>query len=175
MRTTALATTAILWFGAIATVAPLYVAAEGIICHGGSAQVEFNPGVTFRKQDIQIQANGDLGACSSDQAPKITGGTFRFVGSATGACPGPFGVGNGKIRILWNDGTQSDVPQTSFRAEAFTASIEGGTVSEGMFKGNTFRMNGGSTSSAIEMGAQCATSGLNTYAFGIDSFAIGSI
>ncbi|KAG0017179.1 hypothetical protein BGZ82_000832, partial [Podila clonocystis] len=138
MRTTAIATTAILWFVAIATVAPQYVASQGITCHGGSAQAQFNPGVTFKRGTTQIQANGDLGVCNSVQAPKITGGVFRFVGSGTGACPGPFTVGYGKMQISWSDGSQSVVLQASFRAEAFTASIDDGSVSEGMFKGDTF-------------------------------------
>jgi hypothetical protein len=36
------------------------------------------------------------------------------------------------------------------------------------------RVTGRSTTSAIEVGAQCITSGLTTYAGTIDSFAIGS-
>ncbi|KAF9151982.1 hypothetical protein BG015_005953, partial [Linnemannia schmuckeri] len=81
----------------------------------------------------------------------------------------------GKMQISWNDGTQSVISQASFRAEAFTASIDGGGVSEGMFMGDTIHMNGRTTISAIEIGAQCITSGVSTYALGIDSFIIGSI
>lgn len=152
-------------------------AADGgdITCHGGSGQAQFNPGVTFKRATTQIQANGDLGVCNSPSNPKITGGVWRFVGSGTGACPGPFAIGYGKMQISWSDGTTSIMPQMSFRGEAFTWSIDGGAVSEGVFKGQTGRLSGRSTTSAIEMGAQCITSGLTTYAGGLDSFAIGSI
>lgn len=175
MRMTAISMTAILWFGGIATVAPLHVANAEVTCHGGSGQAQFNPGVTFKKATTQIQANGDLGICYSPEAPKITGGVWRFVGSGTGACPGPFAIGYGKMRISWSDGTTSILPQMSFRGEAFAASIDGGSITEGTFKGETGRLSGRSITPVNEMGAQCVTSGLSNYAFTVDSFTIGHI
>ncbi|KAF9091902.1 hypothetical protein BGX29_010720, partial [Mortierella sp. GBA35] len=133
MRTTAIATVAILWFGGIAAVAPLYVASAGVTCHGGSAQAQYNPGVTFKKQTVQFQGNG-----------------------------------YGEAMIDWNTGEKSVVTQTSFRAETFTTSIDGGHIEEGKFKGCSLRMVGRSTMSVVEMGAQCVTSGLTTYAWEVD-------
>ncbi|KAG0357514.1 hypothetical protein BG005_003446 [Podila minutissima] len=155
-----IATTLILCFGGIAAVAPLYVASEGVVCHNGGAQTLFKPGVVFKKQTSQYQSNGDLGVCSSVGAPKITGGTFSMVGK-----------GYGKVMITWNTGETSVDSQASFRAEAFTASIEG-QIGEGKFMGCTLRMNGRSTTSVIEMGAQCVTSGLTTYAWVFDAVTI---
>lgn len=166
-----IATTLILCFGGIAAVAPLYVASEGVVCHNGGAQTLFKPGVVFKKQTSQYQSNGDLGVCSSVGAPKITGGTFSMVGKGTGNCPSPFAVGYGKVMITWNTGETSVDSQASFRAEAFTASIEG-QIGEGKFMGCTLRMNGRSTTSVIEMGAQCVTSGLTTYAWVFDAVTI---
>ncbi|MEU5885004.1 hypothetical protein [Spirillospora sp. NPDC047279] len=150
-------------------------AADGgdITCQGGNGQVQFNPGVTFKKGTTQVQANGDLGTCTSASQPKITGGVWRFVGSGTGACPGPFAVGTGKMQISWSDGTTSVLPGTSVRAEAFTWSLDG-AVSQGSFTGQTSHLSGRSTTSATDMGAQCITSGLNTYSGTIESFAIGA-
>ncbi|MET9513149.1 hypothetical protein ABZX62_32695, partial [Streptomyces flavidovirens] len=86
---------------------------------------QFSPGVTFKRQTVQTQASGDLGTCTSPMNPKITGGTFRIVGTGTGACPGPFSVGYGRAQISWNDGTTTVIPQLSFRLEAVSASFEG--------------------------------------------------
>ncbi|KAG0201798.1 hypothetical protein BGX33_010090, partial [Mortierella sp. NVP41] len=70
--------------------------------------------------------------------------------------------------IDWNTGEKSVVTQTSFRAETFTTSIDGGHIEEGKFKGCCLRMVGRSTMSVVEMGAQCVTSGLTTYAWEVD-------
>ncbi|NGO78131.1 hypothetical protein G6045_21040 [Streptomyces sp. YC504] len=154
------------------------VAAEGgsITCQGGSLSADFKPGVTFRRGTTQIQARGDLNGCSSPEYPKITSGTFRFVGSGTGACPGPFAIGYGKLQITWNDGSTSLLPQMSMLAEAFTVSVDRGAVSEGLFKGQTGRLSGRATTAPIDMGSQCITSeGLTRYEAELDSVAIGSI
>ncbi|MCR3732345.1 hypothetical protein FHS35_009263 [Streptomyces umbrinus] len=146
-----------------------------ITCHGGSLSAAFSPGVTFRKQTTQVQAEGDLGVCSSQEHPKLTGGTFRFSGSGTGACPGPFAIGYGKMVITWNDGSTSTMPQMSVRAEAFTVSLDGGAVSEGPFRGATGRLSGRVTTSPMEISNQCITSGLTRYEANLDSVALGAI
>ncbi|KAF9303326.1 hypothetical protein BGZ91_009121, partial [Linnemannia elongata] len=141
MRTTAIATTAILWFGGIVAVAPLHVASAGITCHGGSAQALFNPGVTFKKTNIQFQSQGNLGVCS-DLASKITGGVFHIVGAGMGVCPSPLFVGNGKATISWNTGGRSVIPLTNIRAEASTVLIEGRLSEDVNFAGCKLRMAG---------------------------------
>lgn len=146
-----------------------------ITCHGGSLTTTFNPGVTFRKQTMQVQADGDLGVCSSQEHPKLTGGTFRFTGSGTGACPGPLAIGYGKLTITWNDGSTSTLPQMSVRAEASTVSLDHGSVSEGPFRGMHGRLNARVTTNANEIGAQCITSGLTRYEAALDSTEIGEI
>ncbi|QDQ15923.1 hypothetical protein [Streptomyces spectabilis] len=144
-----------------------------ITCQGGSLSAAFNPGVTFRKQTVQVQATGDLNGCASQEHPQIAGGTFRFVGSGTGSCPGPFAIGYGKMLITWNDGSTSTLPQMSFRAEVSTASVDGGVVSEGRFKGSTGHLSGRVTASPVEMGAQCITTGLTRYEAELDRMDIG--
>ncbi|MFI9172572.1 hypothetical protein [Streptomyces lincolnensis] len=146
-----------------------------ITCQGGSLTADFKPGVTYKKGTTQVSANGDLGVCSSPEYPEITGGTFRFVGSGHGACPGPFAIGHGKLAITWNDGSTSVSPQMSFRAETFTVSLDGGAVSEGRFKGQTGRLSGRGTTAPIDIGAQCITSGLTRYPAELDTAAIGAI
>lgn len=146
-----------------------------ITCQGGSLSAAFDPGVTFKKQTTQIRATGELNGCSSQEHPQITGGTFRFTGSGTGACPGPFAIGYGKLMITWNDGSTSILPQMSFRAEASTASVDHGSVSEGAFRGAAARLSGRATTSPIEMGSQCVTSGLTRYEAELDRVEIGEI
>lgn len=147
-----------------------------ITCHGGSLSAAFNPGVTFRKQTTQVQADGDLGVCFSQEHPKLTGGTFRFTGSGTGACPGPFVVGYGRLTITWNDGSTSTMPQMSIRAEARTVALDSGAVSEGPFRGETGRLNGSVTTSLTELGQHCVSSGgLTRYEANLDSVALGAI
>ncbi|KAF9571138.1 hypothetical protein EC968_000996 [Mortierella alpina] len=165
MHTTAIVTIATLWFGGFAAVVPLYVAGAAIDCHGGNANFQFSPGVQFKKQTVQVQGSGDLGACYSAIAPKVTGGEFRLVGSGTGNCPGPFA-------ISWNNGEQSVVPQSNFRVETPTFSVDGGPIEDDKFKGSRLHMSGKSTTSIIEMGAQCVTSGLSSYEGVLDSVAI---
>ncbi|OAQ24345.1 hypothetical protein K457DRAFT_24215 [Linnemannia elongata AG-77] len=168
LRTTAIATTAILWFGGIVAVASLHVASAGITCHEGSAQALFNPGVTFAKKNIQCQSQGNLGVCS-DLASKITGGAFHIVGSGMGVCPSPLFVGNGKAIITWNTGERSIIPQANIRAETSTVLIEGRLSEDVNFAGCKLRMSGRVTASAIEIGTQCITSGVtnNGWAMGM--------
>ncbi|KAK5805642.1 hypothetical protein F5H01DRAFT_354138 [Linnemannia elongata] len=171
MRTTAIATTAILWFGGIVAVAPLHVASAGITCHGGSAQTHFNPGVTFSKKNIQLASQGNLGVCS-DPASKITGGTFRIVGSGTGACPSPLFVGSGNAIITWNTGERSIIPQANIRAETSTVLIEGHLSEDVNFAGCKLSMSGRVSASAIEIGAQCITSGVTNNEWMVDAVTI---
>lgn len=146
------------------SVTPAAEAEVTVVCHGGSLQASLNPGVTFKRATTQVTFNGDLGVCSSEQNKKITGGVFQGVAAGTGNCPGPIAVGQGRLQVSWNDGSKTVVPAVSLRLEPFVFSIEGGDA----------RIAGRSTTSAIEMGAQCVTSGLATYTGGIDSFALGA-
>ncbi|KAF9359642.1 hypothetical protein BGX34_008233 [Mortierella sp. NVP85] len=164
MRATAIATTAILWLSGIASITPLSVVNADVKCYGGAFNAQFNPGVTFKNQTIQVAASGDLGVCQSSESSKITGGAFNFVGSNMGSCPGPFAVGYGELQIKWSDESIITIPQMSFKAEAFTWSLDG------QFEGKNVSVNGRATISPIDIGAQCATSGLTNYAGSIDAF-----
>jgi hypothetical protein len=146
-----------------------------VVCHGGSFNVQFNPGVTFSKNTVRLSANGEMGICNSKKFPKITGGTVRAEASLTAACPGPVGPGYAKVTISWNDGSKSVINQSSFRGDAQSFSFEGGSVDTGSFAGGTARANGRTTSNLIELGAGCALGGLTSYAATIDEFAVGDI
>ncbi|MCO5973777.1 hypothetical protein [Actinoallomurus soli] len=148
---------------------------NAITCRGGSLHAHFNPSVMFQQHPIQVQATGDLSACTSLRNPNRTGGRFSLSGSGTGTCANQFAVGSGKLHISWNDGTTSTIAQTNFRFEAATWSFDGGRVSEREFKGQTARANGRSTRSAVEMSAECLTSGLNSYTGAVGTFTIGSV
>lgn len=172
MLTTAIATTAILWFGGIVAVAPLHVTSAGITCHGGSAQTHFNPGVTFSKKNIQLASQGNLGVCS-DPASKITGGTFHIVGSGMGACPSPLFVGNGKATIDWSTRDRSVITLISIRVETSTVLIEGHLSSGDVnFADCKLHMTGKGTASLIDVGAQCITSGVTNNEWIADSVTI---
>ena len=74
--------------------------------------------------------------------------------------------------ISWNNRENNVVAEASFRAEAFTASVESLSIEKGKFKGCNLSMTGKSTMSAIEMGTQCIISGLSAYAWQIGSAII---
>ncbi|MYS20978.1 hypothetical protein GA0115240_124234 [Streptomyces sp. DvalAA-14] len=146
-----------------------------VTCHGGSLDVQFNPGVTFSKNTVRLSANGELGNCSSRRHPKITGGTIRLEASLTAQCPGPYGPGYAKATIYWNDGTRTVIDQTTFRGDAQSFSLEGGSIATGSYAGGTARANGRTTSSSIELGAACVSGGLTSYSATIDQLAVGDI
>ncbi|MCX5206115.1 hypothetical protein OG897_32485 [Streptomyces sp. NBC_00237] len=147
---------------------------DSIICHGGDLRAAFSPGVGFTKRTTQVSADGYLGVCNSPKHPKIATGTFRFSGSGTGACPGPFVVGYGKLTITWSNGTTSVLPQMAIRADAHTVSLDGGAVSEGPFRDETGRLHGRVTTSTIDMGQQCLSSGLTGVAASVDTMALST-
>jgi len=143
-----------------------------VTCTGGSLDAAFDPGVTFKRQSQQVQGKGDLSGCKSAAHPKITAGTFKLVGAGTGACPGPFAVGYGKLTITWNDGAVSEITHAALRAEEKTWSFEG-PVTRGPGKGSQGHINGGNSTSGAEMGSQCITTGLSNYAGPVEAAAVG--
>ncbi|KAK3807664.1 MAG: hypothetical protein J3Q66DRAFT_444766 [Benniella sp.] len=166
MRATAIATTAILWLGGIASTALLPIVNASVTCKGGDVSAHFTPRVKLLTGSIQITAAGYLGVCRSEESPNIKGGFYHFSGSGTGACIGPFAVGSGTLQITWSDGSTTTVPQINFRAEATSWSIEG------VLEGKSVRANGKPSTPASKMTTRCLTSGLEDYASLIDSFVI---
>ncbi len=166
MRSLIMAGVLVLAAGLSATpAAPATAAAEvTITCHGGSFNAKLNPGVTFKRATSQITGNGELGVCSSEQNKKITGGVFRIVASGTGNCLGPLTAGHGRLQIAWNDGTTTEAPQASIRIETNRFSIEAGNM----------RLSGRATTSPIELGTQCLTSGFTSYTGAVDIFTLGA-
>lgn len=146
-----------------------------VVCNGGSLNVQFNPGVTFSKNTVRLSANGEMGLCSSTAHPKITGGTIHFEARLTARCPGPYGPGYAKATINWNDGSRTVIDHTTFRGEAASFSLEGGSIADGTFAGGTARAQGRTTSPESELGAACVTGGLTSYTATIDEFAVGDI
>ncbi|WP_330461636.1 hypothetical protein OIB37_35095 [Streptomyces sp. NBC_00820] len=146
-----------------------------ITCHGGALNVQFNPGITFSKNTVRLSANGDMGICSSSTHTGITGGTVQIEASLTAQCPGPYGPGYAKATINWNDGTRTVIDQTTFRGDASSFSLEGGSIATGSFAGGTARAHGRTTSNLIELGAGCVLGGVTNYTAMIDQFAVGDI
>ncbi|MBW5249201.1 hypothetical protein JGS39_09280 [Streptomyces sp. P01-B04] len=146
-----------------------------IVCHGGSFNVQFNPGLTFSQNTVRLLANGEMGTCHSAVHPKITGGTVRVEASLSAACPGPFGPGYAAATINWNDGTRTVVDQSTFRGDTTSFSLEGGSIADGTFAGGTTRANGRTTSNQVELGAACVVGGLTSYSATIDDFSVGDI
>ncbi|WP_405974383.1 hypothetical protein OG496_40505 [Streptomyces sp. NBC_00988] len=146
-----------------------------ISCHGGSLTVQFDPGITFAKNTVRLSANGELGICSSAAHPKITGGTVRIEASLTAVCPGPIGPGYAKVTISWNDGSRTVINQSTFRGDAQSFSMEGGSISDGTFAGGTARAHGRTTSNLVELGAACVLGGITSYTASIDGLDVGDI
>lgn len=172
----AVATAAVI---ALAPLGPATAAAPSeigdISCNGGSLNVQYDPGITFSKSTVRLTANGEMGICNSQNHPKITGGTVRVESALTGACPGPVGPGYAKVTINWNDGSRTVIDQSTFRGDAQSFSLEGGSIADGSFAGGTARANGRTTSNLIELGAGCVLGGVTSYAATIDQFAVGDI
>ncbi|MFC8076844.1 hypothetical protein ACFUN8_15080 [Streptomyces sp. NPDC057307] len=172
----AVATAAVI---ALAPLGPAAAAAPSgigdIVCNGGSLNVQYDPGITFSKNTVRLAAIGEMGICRSESHPEITGGTVRVESALTGACPGPVGPGYAKVTINWNDGSRSVIDQSTFRGDAQSFSLEGGSIATGSFAGGTARANGRTTSNLIELGAGCVLGGVTSYAATIDQFAVGDI
>ena len=163
---------------ALAPLSPAPAVADDIgdvVCHGGTLNVQFNPGITFSRNTVRLSASGEVGLCRSAKYPKITGGTIRIEAALTAACPGPVGPGYAKVTIAWNDGSTSVIHQSTFRGDAQAYSLEGGRVATGPFAEGTARANGRTTTNLTELGAACVTGGLTGYAATIDELAVGDI
>ncbi|MFJ9381694.1 hypothetical protein [Streptomyces sp. NPDC101455] len=65
--------------------------------------------------------------------------------------------------------------QSTFRGDAQSFSLEGGSIATGAFAGGTARANGRTTSNPIELGAGCVLGGVTGYAATIDQFSVGDI
>lgn len=115
-----------------------------------------------------------MGLCTSAKHPKITGGVVRFEASLEAACPGPIGPGEAKVTISWSDGSKSVINQPTFRGDAQSFTLEGGSVASGPFLDGITRASGRTTTSSIELGAACMTRGLTSYRSTIDEFTISS-
>jgi hypothetical protein len=147
-----------------------------VVCNGGSVNLLFNPGVKFSKTTVRLAASGDMGTCTSAKYPRITGGTLRIQAALNAACPGPLGPGYTKVTIDWNDGTKTVINQSTFRGDAQTFTLEGGSVDTGPFTNGTARATGRTTSNLVELGAACASGeGMTGYSATIDEFAVGEI
>ncbi|MEU8484374.1 hypothetical protein [Streptomyces sp. NPDC048641] len=146
-----------------------------VACYGGALSVQFNPGITFARKIVQLSANGNMGICTSTSHPKITGGTIQFQASLPAQCPGPYGPGYAKATINWNDGSKTVIDQTTFRGDAQSFSLEGGSIANGSFAGGTARANVRTTSNLTELGAGCVLGGVTSYDATIDQFAVGDI
>ncbi|MEV0781288.1 hypothetical protein [Streptomyces sp. NPDC050428] len=77
------------------------------------------------------------------------------------------------MTINWDDGSRTVIHQSTFRGDAQSFSLEGGSIADGTFADGTARANGRTTSNLIEFGAGCVTGGLTSYAATIDQFAVG--
>lgn len=146
-----------------------------VVCHGGSVLLRFDPGLKFTRDTVRLTGVGDVGICSSVKRPGLTGGTVRVEGAFTGGCPGPIGPGYAKISITWNDDTTTTIGQSMFRGEMSQFGLEGGVVSTGPFAGGTARVSGRTTSSLIELGANCVLSGATALASTIDRLTVGAV
>ncbi|MFD8421788.1 hypothetical protein [Streptomyces sp. NPDC059466] len=166
---------------AVFALAPSSPAAAGVedigdvTCNGGSLNVHYAPGITFSRNTVRLSADGEMGICSSRTHPRITGGTVRIEASLTAACPGPIGPGWAKVTIDWNDGSRTVVDQASFRGDASSFSLEGGSIAAGTFAGGTARGSGRTATNLAELGAGCVLGGVTGYAATIDQFAVGDI
>lgn len=158
--------------------APAVAQAElgSVVCHGGNVTLQYNPGITFSRQAVRLSASGDMGLCTSDKHPKITGGTVRVEGAFQAACPGPVGPGYARVTISWNDGSTSLIDQSTFRGgDTQSFGLEGGHVSKGTFLGGTSRASGRTTTNLVDIGGACVTGGVISYQSTIDEFAVGEL
>lgn len=146
-----------------------------VTCNGGSLNVHSNPGITLAKNTVRLSANGEMGMCTSATHPKITGGTIRFEVSLSAACNESFGPGSARVTINWNDGSRTVIDESTFRGDAHSFSLEGGSIADGTFAGGTAGANGRVTTSPVEFGAGCMLGGVSHYNAIIDQFAVGDI
>ncbi|TKK86518.1 hypothetical protein FDA94_20595 [Herbidospora galbida] len=144
------------------TLAPLQPAAADtgdITCHGGSLNLTYDPGLTYRKTTTWMAGTGNLGVCSSARHPAITGGSIRVEGNLTTQCPGPIGPGYARIAITWNDGTKTTINQVLHRGDLTSYTVEGGTA----------HLTGRTTSNLIDLGAGCVLNGVTQTTATIDT------
>ncbi|MFI5868262.1 hypothetical protein [Streptomyces sp. NPDC051546] len=146
-----------------------------VVCHGGSLTVQYNPGLNFSKRVVRLSAGGDLGLCTSQEHPEITGGSIRVEGSLQASCPGPLGPGSTKVAIAWNDGSTSVIDQSTFRGDIQGFRLDGGFVSQGPFLHGTSRADGRTTTGVRDIGGACVTGGVISYQSTIDNFAAGEL
>ncbi|MGW0394396.1 hypothetical protein ACWDYJ_26615 [Streptomyces sp. NPDC003042] len=146
-----------------------------VSCRGGSLTLQYNPGLSFRRQDVRLSASGNMGLCQSDKHPKITGGTVHVAATFQAACPSPIGPGYAKVTISWNDGSTSVIFHSTFRGDTESFGLEGGNVMSGPFLNGTARANGRTTTNPLDIGGACATGGAISYQSTIDDFAVGQL
>ncbi|QES13016.1 hypothetical protein DEJ45_11775 [Streptomyces venezuelae] len=147
----------------------------GISCSDGSLSLRSNPGITRSKQSVHLLGYGDLGPCTSAEHPEITTGVAHVETTLEAECPAPFGPGNAKVTINWNDGSTSVISGATFRGDTHSFTLEGGSVTSGPFLGGTPRATGLTTTSWLELSVACVTTGITSYRPSIDEFTLGEL